>query len=162
MLQVCLIHHSSGISHIILGPLLYATPHYDWLFLLFSFMTSVIILIPYSVSLLVLDLTAVMSHSFRGIKKSLELAYFQGEACGLFSSVKQTFPEPHQAYSLEQYNVFISHNRLGMSSFFTRNTFLLNRAGLLLKNLNLLICKSYQLQSLFTTASIDISSALIL
>ena len=86
-----------------------------------------VILISYLVSLLVLDLTAVMSHSSSSsIGKSLELAYFQGRECGLFSSVKETFPEPNQAYSLEQYEVFISHNRLGMSHFFTRNTFLLN------------------------------------
>jgi hypothetical protein len=90
-------------------------------------MISAIILIPYLVSLLVLDLAAVMSQSSSSpsIKKSLELAYFQGRECGLFSSVKEIFPEPHQAYSLEQYDVFISHNRLGMSHFFTRNTFLL-------------------------------------
>ena len=85
-----------------------------------------VILISYLVSLLVLDLTAIMSHSSLNVRKSLELAYFQGRECGLFSSVKETFPEPHQAYSLEQYDVFISHNRLGMSHFFTRNTFLLN------------------------------------
>ena len=109
-------------------------------------MISAIILIPYLVSLLVLDLTAVMSHSSSSssITKSLELAYFQGREHGLFSSVKEIFPKPHQAYSLEQYDVFISYNRLGingMSHFFTENTFLLNRASLPLGNLNLLIYK---------------------
>jgi hypothetical protein len=100
-------------------------------------MISAIILIPYLVSLLVLDLTAVMSSSSPSIKKSLELAYFQGTECGLISSVKEIFSEPHEAYSLEQYDLFISRNRLGMSHFFTKNTFLL--LGLLLRNLNLLI-----------------------
>jgi hypothetical protein len=77
------------------------------------------------VSVLVLDLTsAVMLHSSLSIEKSLELAYFQGRECGLFSSLKEIFPKPYQAYSLEQYDVFIAHNRLGMSYFFTRNTFL--------------------------------------
>ena len=77
-------------------------------------------------SLLVLDLTSVMAHSTSSsTEESLELAYFQGRKCGLFSSVKEVFPKPHQAYSLEQYDMFISHNRLGMSYFFTRNTFLL-------------------------------------
>ena len=78
-------------------------------------MISAIILIPYLVSLLLLDLNAVMSHSSPSIKKSLELAYFQGRECGLISSVKEIFSEPHQAYSLEQYEVFISSNCLSMS-----------------------------------------------
>ena len=69
MMQVCLIHYSSGIYlTLILEPPLYATPHYDWSFLLFSSMISVIILIPYLVSLLVSDLTAVMSYSSPSIK----------------------------------------------------------------------------------------------
>jgi hypothetical protein len=109
---------------LVLGPPLYATPHYDWSFLLFSSMISVMILISYLVSLLVLDLTSVMSQSSPTIQKPLDLAYFQGRECGLFTSVKEIFPEPHQAYSLEQYDLFISHNRLGMSHFFPRNTFL--------------------------------------
>ena len=90
-------------------------------------MISAIILIPYLVSLLVLDLTAVLSHSSPSVTKFqvLELAYFQARECGVFSSVKEIFSEPHQAYSLEQYDLFISCNRLGMSHFFTRNTFLL-------------------------------------
>jgi hypothetical protein len=84
-------------------------------------MISSIILIPYLVSFLVLDLTAVISHSCASpsIKESLELA-FKGRECGLFSSIKEIFPKPHQAYSLEQYDVFISDNRLGMSHVFTR------------------------------------------
>ena len=109
---------------LILGPPLYVTPHYDWSFLLFSFMISAIILISYLVSLLVLDLTAIM-HTTSSIEKSLELAYNQGRECGLLNSVKTIFPEPHQSYSVEQYDVFLSCNRLGMSHFFTRNTFLL-------------------------------------
>jgi hypothetical protein len=91
-------------------------------------MISTILLILYLVSLLVLDLTAIIeshSHSSSSIKESLELAYSQGRESGLFSRVKEIFPEPHQAYSLEQYDVFISHNRLGMSHFFTRINFLL-------------------------------------
>ena len=87
-------------------------------------MISAIILISYLVSLLVLDLTAIM-HSTSSIEKSLELAYNQGRECGLLNSAKTIFPEPHQSYSVEQYDVFLSCNRLGMSHFFTRNTFLL-------------------------------------
>ena len=129
MMEVCLIHYSSDINFTYLtfipGPPLYATPHSDWSFLLFSSMISVIILIPYLVSLLVLDLIAV-SHSSPSIQKSLKLAYFQGRECSLFSSIKEIFSEPHQAYSLEQYDAFISHNRLGLSHFFwphSGNTF---------------------------------------
>ena len=104
--------------------------------------SAITLLIPYLVSLLVLDLTSVMAHSTSSsTEESLELAYFQGREHGLFSSVKEIFPKPHQAYSLEQYDVFISYNRLGMSHFFTENTFLLNRASLPLGNLNLLIYK---------------------
>jgi hypothetical protein len=105
-------------------------------------MISAIILIPYLVSLLVFDLTTLMLQSRPppSITKSLELAYFQGRKCGVFSRVKGIFPAPYTAYSLEQYKVFISHNRLGMSHFFTRSTsYLFNRAGLALRNLNLLI-----------------------
>ena len=86
-----------------------------------------IILIPYLVSLLVFDLASVIlySHSSSSIKEVLELACFRARASGLFTRVQETFPGPHQAYSLEQYDAFISDNRLGMSHVFTSNTFLL-------------------------------------
>ena len=51
------------------------------------------------------------------------MAYFQGD-CGLFSSVKEIFPEPHQVYSLKQYDVFISHNSLAWAQpYMTSNGF---------------------------------------
>ena len=89
---------------LVLGPSLYATPHYDWSFPLFSSMISAVILISYLVSLLILDLTAVISHSSPSIKESLELAYPQARKCGLFTRVQEIFPGPHQAYSLHQYD----------------------------------------------------------
>jgi hypothetical protein len=77
------------------------------------------------VAIVILDLAAMIAGDIsHTVKQALELAYLQGRDCGLFNMVPENFPEPFEAYTLEQYIAFAYNNRLGMLYFFTEKNFL--------------------------------------
>ena len=59
------------------------------------------------------------SGSGADVKQAIDLAYLHGKQHGIFSSVQETFPKSYGAYTIDQYEAFISKNRIGKPWFFT-------------------------------------------